>query len=481
MLARMSLRARLVLGVIVLALVGLAAADAVTYTSLRSLLFDRTDNSLDAASLAVGQALGGGPQQPRPQGSSRLGVTAVGDFVQVRRPDGSILATVRATKPGQVSALPNPRLPASALSATEGAQAPGAARYLTVGAVRGGGRYQLRISVDPRTNFTVIVGAPLGNVDSTLSRLVLIEVLVTAAVLIALSALGLSVVRLGLRPLRKIEETAAAIAGGDLSRRIARADKRTEVGRLGLALNSMLGQIEAAFREREESERKLRRFIADASHELRTPLAAVRAYAELFGRGAEKRPKDLARAMTGIGRESERMSALVSDLLLLARINEGRPLARERVQLERVLEEAVETARAVEPKRPIELKSTPAVVRGDTDRLRQVIDNLLSNARAHTPAEAPVRVSLKTGHGRVQVEVADSGPGLSADEAEHVFERFYRTDKSRSRKSGGTGLGLSIVKAVVEAHGGTVSARSRPGKGARFAFELPLAGTDTAA
>jgi two-component system OmpR family sensor kinase len=307
--------------------------------------------------------------------------------------------------------------------------------------------------------------------------LLLIELLVTAAVVAAVAALGLWVIRLGLRPLDAIEATARAIADGDLTRRVERAEERTEVGRLGLALNAMLGQIESAFRAQEASERKLRRFVADASHELRTPLAAVRAYAELFSRGAAERPDDLARSMSGITRESERMSVLVDDLLLLARLDEGRPLEREPVELESVIAEAVETARTVEPDRPIAVALHPAVVTGDRDRLRQIVDNLLANVRAHTPAGTPVRVTLETTDGHATISVADDGPGMTAEEATHVFERFYRADPSRARTSGGAGLGLAIVAAVAEAHGGAACAASEPGEGATLWIELPLAPT----
>ena len=236
----------------------------------------------------------------------------------------------------------------------------------------------------------------------------------------------------------------------------------------------MLGQIESAFRAREASERKLRRFVADASHELRTPLAAVRAYAELFTRGAAERPADLARSMNGITRESERMSLLVDDLLLLARLDEGRPLEREPVALEEVVADAVETAQTVEPDRPIELHADQAVVVGDRDRLRQIVDNLLANVRAHTPPGTPVRVTLSRHNGNAEIAVADSGPGLDEEQAAHVFERFYRTDSSRTRAIGGVGLGRSIVAAVAEAHGGSVSADAGAGQGATFRIELPL-------
>jgi two-component system, OmpR family, sensor kinase len=283
-------------------------------------------------------------------------------------------------------------------------------------------------------------------------------------------------VRLSLRPLTAIGETAAAIAAGDLSRRVERAEPRTEVGRLGLALNAMLGRIESAFNAQAASEQRLRRFVADASHELRTPLAAVRAYAELFSRGGAQRPEDLERSMRGISGESERMTVLVDDLLLLARLDEGRPLEREPVRLERVVEDAVDTARTVDPDRPISLALEPAPVIGDQARLRQIIDNLLSNVRAHTPARAPVEVLVSNSNGSAVIAVVDSGPGLTHGDAERVFRRFYRADESRSRASGGVGLGLAIVAAVAEAHGGTVAAASDHGQGATFTVTLPLAG-----
>ena len=355
----------------------------------------------------------------------------------------------------------------SPASESSGEHGPDRVTYFTVGAQTGSSRYRVRASVDPGDSLVLVVALSLRDVDSTLHRLLVIEVLVTAAVLAAIVALGLWIVKLGLRPLEAIGKTADAITAGDLARRVDHEDERTEVGRLGLALNAMLGRIE-------ESDRRLRRFVADASHELRTPLAAVRAYAELFERGADKRPEDLARAMTGIGRESERMSVIVEDLLLLARLDEGRPLEREPVDLDEIVREAVETARTVEPDRPIELTAEPAVVLGDRERLRQIIDNLLGNVRAHTPAKAAAKVSLETSDGTARIVVEDTGPGISHEELERVFERFFRADPSRARASGGVGLGLSIVTAVAEAHGGSATARSRQG-GSTFEIVLPLA------
>ena len=327
----------------------------------------------------------------------------------------------------------------------------------------------MRASIEAdQPGFILFIAAPLSSVDSTLHRVLLVELLATIAVLAGVAALGLWVVRLGLRPLREIEETATAITAGDLSHRVDVANEHTEVGHVGLAINAMLGRIEA-------SDSRLRRFVADASHELRTPLAAVRAYAELFSRGAASRPEDLARSMSGITREAERMSVLVEDLLLLARLDEGRPLERELVQLDELVHESVDAARALDPERRVELESEAVTVRGDRDRLRQIVDNLLSNVRSHTQPGTAARVRVRREGERAVIEVEDDGPGLKPEELDRIFERFYRADASRSRASGGVGLGLSIVAAVARAHGGDVSARSEHGRGATFRIELPAA------
>jgi two-component system OmpR family sensor kinase len=462
MLRTLSLRARLLVGVIALAAIGLVVADAVTYASLRSFLFARVDATLAADAHFMGR-----PGSPGPRGGPP------GVALQLRSADGRrVLLAVPAHLPGQAPS--SPRLPATI---TLPAASPGSfeqARTFNVPAQTGGGRFRVRASLATGASSMVVVASSLGEVDGTLHRLFLIELLVTVAVLAALALLGLWVVRASLRPLDAIGETAARIAAGDLTQRVERADARTEVGRLGLALNAMLAQIESAFAEREASERKLRRFVADASHELRTPLTAVRAYSELFARGAADHPDDLERSMAGIRRESERMSLLVEDLLLLARLDEGRPLERTPVELGEVVSEAVETAQAVEPERRIDVELDSAVVLGDRDRLRQVVDNLLANVRAHTPPGAPARVTVSRANGTASVVVADSGPGLSAEQEAHVFERFYRTDASRTRTSGGVGLGLAIVAAVAEAHGGSASAGPGRGGGASFRIELPL-------
>jgi two-component system OmpR family sensor kinase len=461
-LSRLSLRARLLLGVVLLAALGLAAADLATYAELRSFLVHQVDAGLEAGHRGLehrpGEHRPGQDEGPPPQGIDWSGTATGNAPVQGR-------CLVNDCSPPQLPATVRLRLAPN----PNGENEPIA--YFTAPSRDHKESYRVRASIEPQNPLRVLfVAKSLAGVDGTLHRLILIELIATAAVLGALAALALWVVRLGLRPLHRIEQTAAAITAGDLSQRIDHPDPQTEVGRVGSALNTMLDRIEA-------SDRRLRRFIADASHELRTPLAAVRAYAELFGRGAATHPEDLERSMSGITREAERMSLLVDDLLLLARLDEGRPLEQKPVDLAGVVGEAVDAARVVEPERPIDLSAEPVTVTGDEIRLRQVLDNLLANARAHTPPGTPVEVELRRADGTATLTVADHGRGLPEEDAARVFERFYRADSSRTRASGGAGLGLSIVAAVTEAHGGTTELRPTPGGGATFVVTLPL-GTD---
>jgi two-component system OmpR family sensor kinase len=291
------------------------------------------------------------------------------------------------------------------------------------------------------------------------------------------------VVRLGLRPLDRMGDTAGAIAGGDLSRRVSPATERTEVGRLGLALNAMLGQIEKAFAERQASESRLRQFLADASHELRTPLASIRGYAELFRIGAAREPADTEKAMGRIEDESARMGALVENLLTLARLDQVPEVARNPVDLVDLARDAADDARAIAPERDIGLigEQDAVTVLGDQSQLRQVLGNLVRNALMHTPGGTPIELSVRRGPaGDAVVEVRDHGPGLPTDDTYALFERFWRADPGRERGRGGAGLGLSIVAAIVDAHGGRVAAANAPGGGASFTITLPAAGTDTA-
>jgi two-component system, OmpR family, sensor kinase len=465
-----SLRARLLLVVTALAATGLLIANVATYAALRSFLVDRVDRSLAANSDVLERALER-RGFVRSVEMEQLTALTPGVFVQLRAPDGSVAGSGVDARGESTPALPElpDDLPAAAA---------GGARNLTVAGSDDGADFRVRVEALP-AGWTLVVAAPLDDVEATLRRLALIAALVSLAVVAAIVALGLTLVRVGLRPLTRIEDTAAAIAGGDLGRRVEEADTRTEIGRLGLALNTMLGHIERAFAERSASEERLRRFVADASHELRTPLAAVQAYAELFERGARERPEDLERAMAGIQREAERMALLVDDLLLLARLDQGRPLERRSVDLAELAVEACDAARAVEPSRPLTLDAAePLTVAGDPARLRQVVDNLLANVRAHTPPGTPAAVRVVRRDTQAVVEVEDQGPGLEPEQAARVFERFYRADASRARGAGGSGLGLAIVAAIADAHGGAASVTSEPERGTAFRVVLPLAGDE---
>jgi two-component system OmpR family sensor kinase len=321
---------------------------------------------------------------------------------------------------------------------------------------------------------TTVIAVPLREVDQTLHRLLVVELLVVGGVLLGLAVLAWWMVRLGLRPLDRMGETAGAIAAGDLARRVSPASERTEVGRLGIALNAMLQQIEQAFAEREASEHRLRRFLADASHELRTPLASIRGYAEVFRIGAASKPADLEKAMRRIEDEAIRMGALVEDLLTLARLDEIPQIRRERVDLTELARDAADDARATAPERAIELHANgPALVLGDPHQLRQVIGNLMRNALVHTPRDAAIELHVHGGADEALLEVRDHGPGLPTDDNDAVFARFWRSEAGRERGRAGAGLGLAIVAAIVSAHGGRATAANAPDGGASFVVRLP--------
>ena len=355
----------------------------------------------------------------------------------------------------------------------------------TVASVSGDGQWRVLGAVD-RSGNPVVLGLSLRDVASTTHQLLLLELAVGGAVLVVLGGAGYVVVRRSLKPLDKVETTAEAIAAGDLSLRVPESDARTEVGSLSRSFNAMLTQIEGAFAaqtlseaQARTSEERMRRFVGDASHELRTPLTSIRGFAELYRQGALRSKEDVTRAMSRVENEAARMGLLVEDLLLLARLDQQRPLESAPVDLLELAGDAVQDARAVDSTRSVQLEAVaagpPPVVLGDALRLRQVFGNLVANALAHTPAATPVALRVSTSGSEALVEVADSGPGIPAEDRARVFERFFRTDASRTRASGGSGLGLSIVSALVAAHGGTVSVSETPGGGATFAVRLPLA------
>jgi two-component system OmpR family sensor kinase len=487
-----SLRARILLSVLLLAAAGLIALAAVTYADQRSFLEGRVNQELRDAAPTVSRALdreglyppglaparggtvgqessstgpaAGGGLQGGPQGPPNLSVPP-GTFGERREASGKVLGhtffSLTQSEP------PTPKLPA---------QVP-VERLFTVGSTGSSGlQYRVYVSHDPEDAALTLVAVPLREVQQTLSRLLLVEALVIAGVLIALGITASFVVRLGLRPLDRMEVTAGEIAAGELSRRVSPASSRTEVGRLGLALNAMLDRLERAFAERAASEERLRRFLADASHELRTPLASIRGYAELFRMGATEDAAGTRLAMRRIEDESKRMGVLVEDLLTLARLDEAPEPRRVPVDLAVLARDAVADARATAPERSIDLVlDAPAVVLGDSHLLHQVFANLMRNALVHTPAGAGIEVSVAQDDDAVTVTVRDHGSGLPVGSQEDIFDRFWRAEVGRERGKAGAGLGLSIVREIVVSHRGAVSATDATGGGAAFVVRLPKA------
>jgi two-component system, OmpR family, sensor kinase len=479
-----SLSTRSALGVavvLVLTLVGLGVAmTRVTSATLTTEIDDRLVTSVERAEGLPGpwqdhrgrrDRDDNGPADEQVADTADFGPDVSGRNVAlyVIGPGGQVLLEQPSGFPNAPDPPPQlPPIPGSAATEMEGT-------IVTLPAIDGSMRYRVLLRPGPGST-TFVTAASLRPVEQAVNSLV--RALVVAGIL-ALAAASLAswwVIRRGLRPVDRMVETAAAIAAGDLSRRVPDANPETELGRLGTALNEMLGQIEAGIQERAAAEARLRRFIADAAHELRTPLTSLRGYAELFRQGALPTTEAIGNAMGRIESEGARMARLVDDLLLLARTDQGRPLEKEPVDLVRLAREAAGDFAAADPDRPLisDLDGS-AVVVGDPIRLRQAIDNLLANVRAHTPPGTPARVSVQRNGHWAEVTVADTGPGIPAQDQPRVFERFWRGDPARGRTSaGGAGLGLSIVDALVRAHGGTIDVDSAPGQGTAFTMRLPL-------
>ena len=459
----MSLRVRLLAGTAVAVLCGLVVVGIITYTLVTRSLSSQVDDALQRAHTPTEQLAAGDPA-----GWSLIPQIAPGLFVAIIDADGTAVFTTPTREPGRG------RLDIDLDTVDL------RARNQTVPA---GDGEQMRLRVDPLGNgSTLIVGQSLHEVDETTGRLVTALLAASAAAVAAVLVLAWWLVGLGLRPLRAVESSAAAITDEGLgAARVPGADRPTEVGRLARALNAMLDRLDQARAEREttmdelrSSEARMRQFVADASHELRTPVAATAAYAELFDHGARDHPSDLERSMTGIRNETARMGELVDDLLLLARLDEHRPLARETADLTEIVLTAVDAARAVEPEREIHLRISGVVsVEGDPARLRQVVDNLLANVRTHTPAEAACDIGLSVDGDDAVLTVADGGPGVTDAQLLRLGDRFYRVDEARTRAGGGSGLGLSIARAIVEAHGGTLTADQNRPSGLVMTVRLP--------
>jgi two-component system OmpR family sensor kinase len=532
---RVPLRIKLITAVLALVAIALAAISIGGILVLQGYLLGQADAGLaayqDQATRAVQGCLA------NPGACPVLGVNPVSVDWLTGNGQLSHMVLPGQTRFGgagvQPRTIPGPKIPAgtSWLTGQSG-------QTLTVPAQTGGNRWRIialpttfnNVLSGQSVSGTILVGIEVSNIYGTLSELASIDLVVSGIVLVALAVVGVTIVRTSLRPLTDIEVTAGAIAAGDLSQRVPDRDPRTEVGRLGRSLNAMLAQIEAAFHARasseaaaRRSEERMRQFVADASHELRTPLTAIRGYAEYYrqrggagngaglpggepeagqtdgsqarspepvtelpapGHGQLSKP-DMDRIMQRVEQESARMGVLVEDMLLLARLDQQRALERRPVDLLTLAADAVQDARMISPDREIGLTvgtGAAFIVLGDEPRLRQVIGNLMANALTHTPAGTPISVRISTAgpDGQIPVasailEVADRGPGLTTEQAEHAFERFYRADQARARTTGGAGLGLAIVAALVSAHGGTVGLDTEPGEGATFRITLPLA------
>ena len=470
----MTLRLRLVLALVLLTTVGLAVFGVATYSLYASAEYERLDDQVRASvpivtgelqrqAGMVGVAPGDGDRGGGPGGTPPPVVVPPGTYAELRDTTGGTLSAIQLS---DTSARPD--IPKHLVATGRGD------RLFTTGSAVGSGDWRVLVTHANRPfGGSVVVAVPTKDVQSSLHELVFIE-LAAAAVLLALLAAGSwLVLRRGLRPLEQMATSARSITAGDLSHRVSPSDDRTEVGQLGLALNTMLGELEESFDERAATEQRLRQFLSDASHELRTPLTSIQGFAELYRLGADQDPEALAVSMRRIEEESARMKTLVDDLLLLARLDETRPSEREPVDLTVIAADACRDAAATDGGRTITLDAPqPVVVAGDEDHLRQAVGNLVTNALHHTPGGTAIEVSTSIDDGSAVLTVRDHGPGLGDEALAHAFDRFWQADPARS--GGFTGLGLSIVAAVAEEHGGEATATNASDGGARFVVRLPL-------
>ena len=469
--ANSSLRNRLTVGVLVLSAFGFIGAGVGSQALLQDYLIQQVDDQLlsvvggvadrlDQAGIARddGDDQAARASTPLNRVPTSISVTVLDPFGNLVGGIGGDLNSnqvtdyVKGLLPGQVAAFGSKPFTV---------EAPGA-------------DFRVATTVLPSSLGSVIVAQSLSDFDKTTHQISVVFLIIGGIVLLFIAFASRQVIKLSMKPLKKIEETAEQIAAGDLSARLENFEPDTEVGRLSTSLNTMLSRIEESFAARAESENKLRRFVADASHELRTPLTSIRGFAELHRQGAVPEGEKTKELISRIEKESMRMGYLVEDLLMLARMDQSRELVMTDVDLSHLIKEAVSSASAAGPDHPLTSDIANNVhTQGDADKIYQVVTNLLANARAHTPAGTPIHVSTYSTHDGSYVTVADKGPGLSAEDQLHIFERFYRVDTSRQRSSSdGSGLGLSIVDEVMQAHGGSVSVASEPGNGATFTLHF---------
>lgn len=478
-----SLRNRLLLATLVVAAIGIGASDFAAKAELQGFLVRQVDSQLNSIASGTITRLARAGIDPTADDNSTLASTASPTFQTVRPlrgvptattvtlldPNGTVVGQLGgdiATDPSETTFS---GWTMDQVVATNG-------KAFTVHSDDPPESTRAIAFVLPSNLGSVVISVSLNSVERTLQELSWLFLLISIAVLILIGLLSRWIITLSLKPLLEVEVTAAAIAGGDLSARLPELRPSTEVGRLTESLNTMLGRIEESFDQKNASESKLRRFVADASHELRTPLTAIRGFAELHRQGAVAGEEKTRELIGRIEKESIRMGSLVEDLLLLARIDEARPFALEPVNLSSVVEESVASARAAGPDHPITTDVPEDLhVLGDNKRIHQALANLLANARTHTPTGTAIEVSATEDENEIMISVKDAGPGLSSSDQTRIFERFFRVDPSRTRHAGeGSGLGLSIVDAVMKAHGGSVTVDSSPGNGATFTLHFPL-------
>jgi two-component system, OmpR family, sensor kinase len=469
----MTLRSRLVVALAVLLTVGLALFSIVTYSLYARTQYQQLDAQLRSGIPSISRQLstnaGLGDQGPqtnkggggKPRDQQPDDVAPTGSYAELRDATGTVVPK-GSIQVGSSESLPN--LSADLLSID---------KITTVGSVTGGGSWHVLTSeAFQRPGYTVVFALPTTTVTKSLARLVFIESLAALALLTAVTSGAWIIMRRGLRPLENMAASARSINAGDLSQRVALHDNRGEVGQLGLALNTMLGEIEQSFVERDATEQRLRTFLSDAAHELRTPLTSIQGFAELFRLGVNSDHIDQTVIARRIEQESGRMKRLVEDLLLLARLDETRPVQRQSVDLAVLAADACSDAAATDPTRSITLVAPkPVMVQGDRDHLRQALANLVTNALKHTPAGTALEISADATDAFATINVRDHGDGLDAVALARVFDRFWQADTARTGE--GVGLGLSIVAAIAHEHGGTATAANHPDGGAVFTFTLP--------
>jgi len=498
---RSSLRGQLVRTLLIRLLAALVLADVATSWVVYTLMLRSLDAQLSATSVLMGQYVSEQSAAHRTPELTGTTSTQWGQAAQAGSLPSLMLMRLSNGTTQQIGSAPTVSASMKPGAARSGADQDGAVFY-TVN--QGSINYRVRVSYLPDNQGTLVLATSQQGVVNTMKHIGFVEAITALLAFCLVGMVAQWRIRRQLRPFEEMGEQIVLIGSGELDQRVTPADPNTELGRVGNSVNLMLTRLEHAFNEQRASEHRLRRFIADASHELRTPLSSIRGYAELFRRGASSRPEDLALAMRRIESEASRMGVLVDELLLLARLDSGRPLERAIVDLSALIRDAARDSQAADPAWPVAIVADEAAdprwpvaivadeaagadeavhVIGDADRLRQVLANLLSNVRAHTPPGTRATISARREGDEAVLEVADEGPGLDEARQRLVFERFYRADSSRGRGdgSGGSGLGLSIVSSVAEAHGGIATVRSKPGEGAVFTVRLPVAGVAPAA